>query len=98
MSKTVLVTGGSGFIAGHCILQLLEQGYQVRTTVRSPEREAAIRALLSEAGQQPGDRLSLVVANLTNDVGWADAAYGCGFVLHVASPLHLAAVSNEEHL
>ena len=48
--ERVLVTGGSGFIAGHCILQLLEQGYVVRTTVRSPKRESAVRAVLTDAG------------------------------------------------
>lgn len=98
MSETVLVTGGSGFIAGHCILQLLEQGYQVRTTVRSPEREADIQSLLSGAGQPPGDALSFVVADLTSDAGWTDAVIGCDFVLHVASPLPLATPDNEDDL
>ncbi|MBN9391009.1 MAG: aldehyde reductase [Chloroflexi bacterium] len=98
MSKTVLVTGGSGFIAGYCILQLLEQGYQVRTTVRSPGREVAIRDLLKEIGQQPGTALSFVVADLTSDAGWPEAVAGCDYVLHVASPLPLTTPKNDDEL
>ncbi len=30
-----LVTGGSGYIAGYCIAQLLSDGWGVRTTVRN---------------------------------------------------------------
>ena len=37
--STVLVTGGSGFIGSHCILQLLSAGHRVRTTVRNLKRE-----------------------------------------------------------
>ena len=46
----VLVTGGSGFIAGHCILQLLAAGHEVRATVRQPGRESQVRAMLRQAG------------------------------------------------
>ena len=52
--KRVLVTGGSGFIAGHCILQLLERDYLVRTTIRSLAKEAAVRAVLEDAGMVHG--------------------------------------------
>ncbi|MFE4575649.1 SDR family oxidoreductase [Streptomyces chartreusis] len=92
----VLVTGGSGFIAGHCILQLLEQGYRVRTTIRSLSREAAVRAVLSEAGMVNGDALSFVAADLTSDAGWADAVAGTDFVLHVASPVMPGHVDNPD--
>jgi len=82
----VLVTGGSGFIATYCILQLLEQGYAVRTTVRSLSREADVRATLETGGAEPGDRLTFVAADLSADAGWAEAVEGCDYVLHVASP------------
>ena len=85
--KRVLVTGGSGFIAGHCILQLLEQGYLVRTTVRSLGKEAAARAVLEDAGMVHGDNLSFVAADLMSDEGWAEAVADVDFVLHVASPV-----------
>jgi NAD(P)-dependent dehydrogenase (short-subunit alcohol dehydrogenase family) len=61
--ERVLVTGGSGFIAGHCILQLLEQGYVVRTTVRSSKRESAVRAVLTDAGMANGDALTFAEAD-----------------------------------
>lgn len=82
----VLVTGGSGFIAQHCILALLEAGHQVKTTVRSLSREAEVRGNLRNGGAQPGDRLSFVATDLMSDHGWAEAAADCAFVIHGASP------------
>jgi nucleoside-diphosphate-sugar epimerase len=96
--QLVLVTGGSGFIAGHVILQLLEQGYLVRTTVRSLGKEAAVRSVLDHAGMVDGDRLSFVAADLLGDAGWADAVAGVDFVLHVASPVQPGTVENEDDL
>ena len=81
----ILVTGGSGFLAGHVILRLLTDGHRVRTTVRSPSREAGIRAALQRAGAETG-RLEFAIADLTADDGWAAAVAGCEYVMHVASP------------
>lgn len=82
----VLVTGGTGFIAQHCIIALLNNGYQVRTTVRSADREEEVRRNLQQGGIEPGADLSFVVADLTADDGWDDAVAGCRFVMHGASP------------
>jgi nucleoside-diphosphate-sugar epimerase len=84
--STVLVTGGSGFIGSHCILQLLAAGHTVRTTVRSLERAAGVRAMLKAGGAEPGDRVSFCAADLGSDAGWVQAVRGCDHVLHVASP------------
>ena len=94
----VLVTGGSGFLAGHCIVSLLEKDFDVRTTVRSLDREPEVRATLRAAGLEPGDRLSFVAADLTSDDGWAEAVQGCAFVLHVASPFPLEIPEHEDDL
>lgn len=83
---TVLVTGGTGYLGGWCIATLLDRGYTVRTTVRDVAREDAVRASLAGAIADPGDRLSVVAADLLSDDGWADAVAGCRYVLHVASP------------
>lgn len=96
--QIVLVSGGSGFIAGHCIAQLLEQGFHVTTTVRSLDREPAVRASLAEAGVDAGDSLRFVAADLTKDEGWAEAAAGATFVLHVASPFPLEIPDHEDDL
>ena len=93
--ESVLVTGGSGFIGSYCILDLLRAGYRVRTTVRSPEREATVRELL---GAENAGALSFVTADLMADAGWKDAVSGCDFVLHVASPFPLGAPKHEDDL
>jgi nucleoside-diphosphate-sugar epimerase len=90
--QLVLVTGGSGFIGAHCIRRLHADGYRVRTTVRSLAREGDVRGM---AGSGP---LEVVAADLTADDGWAEAAAGCDFVLHVASPFPLDQPKHEDEL
>jgi dihydroflavonol-4-reductase len=89
---TVLVTGGTGFIGSHCILQLLActPAVHVRTTLRSLTKEQSLRDALVKAGadaERVRTHLSCVVADLAADQGWSEAVQGCSHVLHVASPL-----------
>ncbi|HET6571003.1 MAG TPA: NAD-dependent epimerase/dehydratase family protein [Solirubrobacterales bacterium] len=83
--KTVLVTGGSGFLGGWCVVELLRQGYAVRTTVRDLARETDVRAAVATQ-VDAGERLTVLGADLRSDDGWTEAVAGCGYVLHVASP------------
>jgi nucleoside-diphosphate-sugar epimerase len=94
----ILVTGGSGFIGSHIILQLLAAGHRVRTTVRYLKREGDVRAMLKEGGAEPGASLSFFAADLEADAGWAEAVAGCEYVLHVASPLPPHIPKNEDEL
>jgi dihydroflavonol-4-reductase len=83
MKPTVLVSGGSGYIAGFLIRQLISEGWTVHTTVRSLAKEAAVRQLLAV----DNSRLTFFEADLNADAGWAEAMAGCSHVAHVASPL-----------
>ncbi|MFJ9537466.1 NAD-dependent epimerase/dehydratase family protein [Streptomyces sp. NPDC101225] len=89
MPGLVLVTGGSGYIAGWTIAELLRRGHHVRTTVRSAARERSVTAAVSGV-VDPAGRLSFAVADLTADEGWEAALKGVEHVLHVASPLGLS--------
>jgi len=94
----VLVTGGSGFIGAHTIVQLLAAGHEVRTTVRDLKRQAEVRAMLNEGGAQDLERVAFFRADLEQDAGWREAVNGCEFVLHVASPFPLGAPKHEDEL
>ena len=96
--ETVLVTGGTGFIGAHCILQLLQQGYNVRTTVRSLKREADVRAMLKVGGADASAPIAFHQADLMNDAGWAEAVAGADYVLHVASPFPPTIPQHEDEL
>ncbi len=96
--STVLVTGASGFVASHCILQLLAQGHDVRTTVRNLKREADVRAMLKCGGAEPGERLKVFQADLESDAGWREAVSGSEYVLHVASPFPTGVPKSDDEL
>ena len=82
---TVLVTGGSGFLGGRAIIDLLERGYDVRTTVRSKSKGPRIEENISnELGRPAG--IEFFEADLSSDQGWTEAVAGCRYVLHIASP------------
>jgi dihydroflavonol-4-reductase len=79
----VLVTGGSGFLGGWCIAELLSRGFAVRTTVRGGVLEPALARRFASMGVAAPE---VVDADLTADAGWAEAMRDCTHVLHVASP------------
>jgi dihydroflavonol-4-reductase len=84
----VLVTGASGYIAGHCIIQLLDRGYRVRGTLRSLARADEVSDWIARArGRPPGPSLEFVEAELTDPTSWPLAMEDVRYVLHVASPL-----------
>jgi nucleoside-diphosphate-sugar epimerase len=84
--ETVLVTGGTGFLGIHTVLQLLQQGYEVKTTLRSLSKKDTIIKALEEGGITYFSCLSFVEADLTSDHNWDEAVKDCDYVLHVASP------------
>ena len=95
MADTILVTGGTGYIGGELIDQLLAEGKTVHTTVRNTAKsEPRLRARWPDAGE----RLKVFQADLMNDEGWAEASSGCDAVAHVASPFPLAVPKDENDL
>lgn len=94
MNRTVLVTGGSGYIAGFLIRDLIEHGWRVRTTVRSLTREATLREQLGV----DNSRLTVCEAELLSDQGWAHALHGCEHVAHLASPVPSRSPRDEDEV
>ena len=77
--KKVLVTGATGYIALHCVKQLLDQGYAVNGSIRSPERKNEVIEALKNSGTST-ENLNLFVFDLTNDEGWDDGMEGCDYL------------------
>lgn len=94
MTGIVFVSGGSGYIAGFVIRQLVEQGWSVQTTIRNLGRESEVRAAL---GVDNG-KVRFFAADLMSDDGWAEAMAGCTHAAHVASPLPANAPQHEDEL
>ncbi len=86
MSTKILVTGASGFIGAHCVLDLLLQGYAVRGTIRNLARADALTQMFAKQGADTS-QLEFAAASLTEESGWATAVAGCDGVFHVASPV-----------
>jgi len=95
---TVLVTGGTGFVGVHCILQLLQKGYNVKTTLRSLKRKDEVIEMLKTGGIISFDNLAFIETDLTKDDNWDEAMKDCDYVLHVASPIFLSLPKDENEM
>ena len=96
-SKPILVTGASGFVALHTIIQLLQQGYKVRATLRTLSRELEVREAVGKQVEIK-DSLEIVGADLNQESGWDKIVENCESVLHVASPFPLLEPKDENEL
>ena len=95
--ENVLITGASGFIGAHCIIQLLESGYKVRGTVRNLSRVPALTEMFARHTDKV-NHLSFVQADLLSDDGWEEAAAGCTYLMHVASPVPTTLPKHEDDI
>jgi dihydroflavonol-4-reductase len=99
MSKgLIVVTGASGFIAKHIVLQLLDEGHAVRATVRSNARADELRTAMTEHVRDTSDldrRLSFALLDLERDEGWDAALTGANALIHTASPFPLVQPKDE---
>ncbi|QZD92392.1 NAD-dependent epimerase/dehydratase family protein [Qipengyuania xiapuensis] len=96
MTGTVLVTGGTGYIAGELIRQLLARGWTVHATVRSKAKSEGL--LRNRLGNPPEDTFKVFEAELMDDAGWAEAVAGCTHVAHVASPIAASTPKDENEM
>ena len=97
MADKILLTGISGWIAKHIAIDLLKSGYEVLGTVRDDNLfEETKKTLTSQ--KAPLEKLSFVKLDLLKDEGWNEAAEGCKYIMHVASPFPLKTARNREGL
>ncbi|QES87257.1 SDR family oxidoreductase [Rhizosphaericola mali] len=96
--ETVLVTGGTGFVGVHCILQLLQQGYNIKTTIRNLNRKEDVIKMLKNGGIHSFEKLNFVQADLTKEDNWDEAVQNCTYVLHVASPIFLSLPKDDNEM
>ncbi len=94
--EKVLVTGASGYIALHCILELLKQGYNVKGSLRDLSREDEVRKAVGKEFEN--EKLEFCKLNLLDNEGWEDAASDCDYLLHIASPCCIEEPQNEKQL
>ncbi|MDQ0364011.1 NAD-dependent epimerase/dehydratase family protein [Catenuloplanes indicus] len=93
-NSSVLVTGGSGFLAGYVAAELLRRGHHVRVSVRNLARADAVRARIGRLAEAA--TLDVAEADLLNDRGWAAAADGMDYVVHTASPMPIGEFRNQD--
>ncbi|KRN99771.1 NAD-dependent epimerase/dehydratase family protein [Companilactobacillus kimchiensis] len=94
--KKALVTGGTGFVGLQIILQLLNRGYDVKTTIRKDSGKDRIIEILTENNVKNIDNLSFIKADLSSDDNWEEAMNDREFVFSVASPVFFGKIKNEE--
>lgn len=94
--KKVLVTGASGFIAEHCIIELLKNGYSVKGSLRSMNREQEVRDAVKT--ETDDTKLEFCKLDLLEDDGWEDAMWDCDYLMHVASPFVIEDPKDENEL
>ena len=96
MNNKVLLTGISGWIAKHTAIELLNAGYEVLGTIRNKNLVDQTKQTISKYAST--EKLSFVELDLLKDDGWNEAAKGCRYIFHVASPFPMKVSSNRENL
>ena len=94
--EKVLVTGASGFIAEHCIIELLKNGYSVKGSLRTMNREQEVRGAVKT--ETDDTKLEFCKLDLLEDDGWEDAMWDCDYLMHVASPFVIEDPKDENEL
>lgn len=83
-----MVTGATGYVAGHIVRRLLEEGLTVHAPVRDPDYPQKLQHLDALATSNPGE-IRYFKANLLDQGSYAEAMAGCDVVFHTASPFRV---------
>lgn len=94
-TKPVLVTGGTGYLASWIVKQLLDQGFEVRTTVRNLAQKEKYAHLTALAVKSKGV-LQFFEADLLKKGSFTDAMAHCEMVIHTASPFKISGIKNAQ--
>ena len=94
--KTVLVTGASGYIASHCIKNLLEKGFYVKGSVRDLKKVDISKNFFDNLLNK--ENLEFCELNLLSDRGWNSAVKDCDYLMHIASPCIIKEPKNESEI
>jgi nucleoside-diphosphate-sugar epimerase len=87
--KTILTTGGTGYVGAWVVKELLGKGYTVRLTVRDKNNKAGY-AHVSRIAEQAAGTLEIWEADLLREGSFDEAAKGADAILHIASPFTLS--------
>lgn len=93
--EKVLVTGGTGFLGLRLVMQLLNDGYDVRTTIRKRSGQDRIMRILKEYGTKNIQNISFIEADLSSDDNWLEAMQDRKYVFSVASPVFFGKIKSE---
>ena len=95
--KKIFISGGSGYLALHCIKMAIEKGYQVKTSVRNESKKVEVLNSIKKYLKKPED-LEFCFLDLLKDEGWEESMMGCDILIHIASPFPFKQPKNEQDL